>query len=67
MARAQLAAPTKLEVGKLADLIVLSGDPLSVDVDALPELRVELTVVGGRVVHGAGDGLPPADLTARQG
>jgi predicted amidohydrolase YtcJ len=40
-----------LEVGKLADLLVLSGDPLRVEEDALKELRVELTMVGGRVVH----------------
>jgi hypothetical protein len=54
-----------LEAGKLADLIVLSGDPLGVPEDALPELQVELTMVGGRVVHSAGAGLPPADLSPR--
>ena len=55
-----------LEVGKLADLAVLADDPLAVPDEALPELRVELTVVGGRVAHSAGDGLPPVDSAARQ-
>jgi predicted amidohydrolase YtcJ len=54
-----------LEPGKLADLIVLAGDPLTVPDDALPDLQVELTLVGGRVAHSAGDGLPPADPAAR--
>ncbi len=40
-----------LEVGKLADLIVLSADPLRIEPDALKEIQVELTMVGGRVVH----------------
>ncbi len=42
-----------LEVGKLADLVVLSGDPLTVDLDAFRNLRVELTMVGGQIVHEA--------------
>ena len=54
-----------LEPGKLADLIVLSGDPLTVPEDALPALQVELTMVGGRVAHSVGAGLPPVDLAAR--
>src|SRR5581483_252814 len=41
-----------LEVGKLADLIVLSGDPLTIDLDAFRDLRVDLTMVGGQIVHG---------------
>ncbi len=40
-----------LEPGKLADLIVLSEDPFEIAVDALKDLQVETTVVGGRVVH----------------
>jgi predicted amidohydrolase YtcJ len=42
-----------LEPGKLADLVVLSADPLRVPQDALKEIQVELTMVGGRVVHAA--------------
>jgi hypothetical protein len=41
-----------LELGKQADLLVLSADPLAVDEDALKGLRVDLTMVGGRIVHG---------------
>lgn len=48
-----------LEVGKLADLLVLSDDPLRVDEDRLRDLRVELTMVGGRAVHGDGSLVEP--------
>lgn len=40
-----------LAVGKLADLVVLSGDLLTLADDQLPEQRVELTVFDGRVVY----------------
>lgn len=43
-----------LEVGKLADLAVLSHDPLEVPEETLPELHAHLTLVGGRVVHDSG-------------
>ncbi|MFJ8916654.1 amidohydrolase [Amycolatopsis sp. NPDC102389] len=39
-----------LEIGKLADLAVLSGDPTTVDLDRIRELTVEATVSGGEVV-----------------
>jgi predicted amidohydrolase YtcJ len=39
-----------LEPGRLADVVVLSGDPLTVPDAELTGLRTELTVVGGRVV-----------------
>lgn len=42
-----------LEVGALADLTVLSVDPLNADPAALGAAEVLLTVVGGRVVVGA--------------
>ena len=35
--------------GKFADLIVLSENPLSVDPDALPNIEVLVTMVGGKV------------------
>ncbi|MFD9893607.1 amidohydrolase [Amycolatopsis sp. NPDC059027] len=38
-----------LEVGKLADLAVLSDDPATVDPDHLRSLRVEATVSGGEI------------------
>jgi predicted amidohydrolase YtcJ len=42
-----------LSAGKWADMIVLSGDPLKTPTERLPELRVERTYVGGRLVYEA--------------
>jgi hypothetical protein len=42
-----------LEVGKDADLVVLDGDPLTCPEAELSELAIDVTVVGGRIVHGA--------------
>jgi predicted amidohydrolase YtcJ len=42
-----------LEVGKLADLTVLSGDILSVDPESIRELHAVMTVVDGRAVFEA--------------
>jgi predicted amidohydrolase YtcJ len=35
--------------GKLADLVVLGGDLLTIADDEIPRLRVEKTIVGGQV------------------
>ncbi|HEX7880636.1 MAG TPA: amidohydrolase [Candidatus Eisenbacteria bacterium] len=40
-----------LAVGKRADLVVLSGDLMTVPEREIPALRVEMTVAGGRIVH----------------
>ena len=40
-----------LELGKLADLIVLSQDPYAVEPEQLDQVRVDLTMVGGHVVY----------------
>src|SRR2546425_117223 len=40
-----------LEPGKLADLIVLSDDYLTVPEDRIPKIRSVLTIVGGNVVY----------------
>jgi predicted amidohydrolase YtcJ len=40
-----------IEVGKLADLAVLSADPLTAPDDALKDIVAELTLVDGRVVY----------------
>jgi len=40
-----------LEVGKLADLVVLSENPMNVSTDGLRGLEVLLTMVGGKVVY----------------
>jgi predicted amidohydrolase YtcJ len=40
-----------LEVGKLADLAVLSADPLTVEESSIAHTTSLMTMVGGRVVH----------------
>lgn len=42
-----------LAPGKLADLVVLDRDPFGLAPDALKDLEVVLTMVGGRIVHRA--------------
>lgn len=42
-----------LEVGKLADLLILSDDPLTIDKDRLGQIKVATTIVAGRVVYEA--------------
>ncbi len=39
-----------LEVGKAADFVVMSGDPLKMDADRLKELEVMSTYIGGKRV-----------------
>jgi predicted amidohydrolase YtcJ len=40
-----------LEQGKLADFIVLDQDVLSIPTDDIPEVKVAMTVIGGKTVH----------------
>jgi len=40
-----------LEPGKLADLVVLSDDPFTLEPSRLKDVRVLLTMVGGDIVH----------------
>ena len=40
-----------LEPGKLADLAVLSADPLTVPADELSGITALMTMVDGRIVH----------------
>lgn len=50
----QLRKETQLgsiEVGKLADMIVLNESPFDVDPYRIHEIKVALTLLGGRVVH----------------
>jgi predicted amidohydrolase YtcJ len=42
-----------LSAGKLADFVILSGDPFTAPSAGLDALAVDATVVGGLVVHGA--------------
>jgi predicted amidohydrolase YtcJ len=57
----------RIQVGQLADLIVPDRDYFSCDPDEIADITSELTMVGGKVVYGAGDfaafdegNLPPA-------
>ena len=36
--------------GKLADLVVLSDDPLAVKPEKIKEIKVEMTIIGGKIV-----------------
>ena len=40
-----------IRAGKLADLVLLSGDPFRVAPEAIRDLKVQLTIVGGKVVY----------------
>jgi hypothetical protein len=46
-----------IEVGKLADLCVLGEDILTVDPHKLDEIRVLMTIVGGKIVFDESDGV----------
>ncbi|MCG8620193.1 MAG: amidohydrolase [Desulfobacterales bacterium] len=39
-----------IEVGKLADLVVLDSDPLTMDKKLIKDIRVEMTFLGGRLI-----------------
>jgi len=41
-----------LEVGKLADMVVLGANPLTVDPVKIRDIEVRATIVGGKVVYG---------------
>ena len=45
-----------IETGKLADLVVLSDDPLTVSDDKLRKISSVLTLQAGKIVHGTGGG-----------
>jgi len=40
-----------IEVGKLADMVVLSEDPLSVAPEKLPEIEADITIIEGKIVY----------------
>ena len=40
-----------IEVGKLADFAILSDDPTAVPPDNIKDILVEMTIIGGRVIH----------------
>ena len=42
-----------LEVGKLADVVVLDADPFATPSERLGDIAVELTILGGEIVYRA--------------
>ncbi|MGI9261558.1 MAG: amidohydrolase family protein [Woeseiaceae bacterium] len=42
-----------LDVGKLADVVILGDDPHDVDPDAIIDIPIVRTILGGRTVHEA--------------
>ena len=52
-AYAEFQAKSKgtIEVGKLADLVILSDDIFSINTSKIRSVRVETTVMGGKVVY----------------
>jgi predicted amidohydrolase YtcJ len=44
------AAKGSITAGKLADLVVVNENPLQLSLDALKNLQVEMTMVGGKIV-----------------
>jgi len=40
-----------IEAGKLADLTMLSDDPLIVSADGIKQITVDMTIVGGKIVY----------------
>ena len=37
--------------GKLADLVVLSDNPFTVPEEAIKDIKVEMTIIGGKIVY----------------
>ena len=45
-----------ITVGKLADVVLLEADPRSVPGDQLGKIKVDITVIGGKIVFDRTDG-----------
>lgn len=47
-----------IEPGKLADMVILSEDLLSIDPERISDVRVEATILGGKIVYGEASAFP---------
>src|SRR5688500_12739980 len=56
-----------LEVGKLADFVVLSGDPTKLDASAIANLRAEQVFVNGAIAYHAGEAAATAGNSGTNG
>lgn len=52
-----------IEVGKLADFVILSGDPTAVDPETLDQLRVVKTIKENKVIYEAEAGVQKGELS----
>jgi len=41
-----------VEIGKLADLVVLGSDPTKIDPMGIKDIQIQQTILGGRTVYG---------------
>jgi predicted amidohydrolase YtcJ len=41
----------RIAPGKLADLVVLSDNPFTVPEEVIKDIKVEMTIVGGKIVY----------------
>jgi hypothetical protein len=59
-----------IEPGKLADLVVIDKNYMTIPEDDIHKIQVEMTLVGGKIVFDASQGRPPlpgADLPSAAG
>ena len=56
-----------IEVGKVADFVILSDDPTAVDSETLAEIKVQVTIKRDKEIYRAPDGPQKADLIAPMG
>jgi len=40
-----------IEEGKLADFVILSGDPYEIEPSQFGDIKVDMTIVGGKIVY----------------
>ena len=48
-----------IEVDKLADLVVLNRDFMTLPENEIAEIPISMTVLGGEIVYREGDPIPP--------